>query len=115
MTKPALTVVRGLSNDLPPKWDGRTVEWEGWEPPIFICPPLPDHERACDQCGTIDSKQSNTGRIHTEQGIDLLIASRCQHCNHDTVYEATTQQVWDLDPSDYSDDGSYELGQGSLL
>jgi len=117
MTKPSLRVVRGLGNDLPPKWDGQPVTWEGWNHhPTTMELHLPDDQRACDQCGAIDSKRTNLGRTFRDNIVDkILLARRCRHCNHDTVYDLHADHLWDLDPSDYSDEGSYELGQGALL
>ena len=38
-------------HDLPPKWDGRTVTWQGWQSePTFICPP--PKPTPCRSCGS---------------------------------------------------------------
>lgn len=112
----SLKSINGLGNDLPPRWDGAPITWDGWTEPGFICPPPKEHERACDQCGAIDTKRTNIGRTYASRLVDrILLASRCRHCKHDTVYDMHDDHLWDLDPSDYSDAGSYELGQGALL
>lgn len=117
MSKPKFSIIRGLGNDLPPKWDGHPVTWDGWEGgEIFICPPPTDQDRACAQCGVVDSQRKNMGRTFKDGIVHhFLHAKRCRHCNHDTVYDLRADKLWDLDPSDYSDEGSYEIGQGALL
>lgn len=35
-----------------------------------------------------------------------LHATRCVHCDHDVVTDTQTGQVWDLDHTDYGDEGS---------
>lgn len=45
-----LTMLR--KHDLPPRWDGRAVVWQGWEyapSGVFICPP-PTRD-VCEGCG----------------------------------------------------------------
>ena len=136
MTKPNLEVRHGLGNDLPPKWDGQPVEWEGWinlETSMAIHSPLDD--LTCRACGSIGEPSINSGkRLQTfrtwkrtrsghrylsnethQRPIRDLWAFRCRHCGHDQVLDDRTDTIWDLDPSDYSDDGSYEVGQGALL
>jgi len=44
-------LVLAQANDLPPRWDGLIVQWQGWEYPLtaFVCPP-PKRE-VCQRCG----------------------------------------------------------------
>lgn len=85
----------------------------------------------CDVCGRVGRKLRSTGlrgpvpgatvegerlRIHrngrpvhaTEPAPALrtLHASRCVGCGHDQVLDTETNELWDLDDSDYGPDGS---------
>lgn len=51
--------------DLPPRWDGNVVVWDGWDRldahgPVFICPPTPRH--CCPACGSLTPSLTNRGR-----------------------------------------------------
>jgi hypothetical protein len=136
VTNLTFEVHRGLGNDLPPKWDGRPVEWEGWRNlETSMALHLPVDDLTCRACGAIGERAINSGKRlrtfrkeqRTKSGaiylstqryrrpVRDLFAFRCRHCGHDQVLDTSTDQLWDLDPSDYSDEGSYELGQGALL
>jgi hypothetical protein len=119
-------------HDLPTFWDGRKVEWEGWTThqttARFHLPP-----EVCVACGLSAEHSINLGRVHPlpeetyvvslykrlpsgrtyDKGRELsawpvvfLVAFRCQHCEHDTVWDKRTDEWWDLDPSDYGEGGS---------
>lgn len=119
-------------HDLPPKWDGLAVIWEPWEPAgdIFICPAAPT---GCTECGSTATPISSRGtvavsHIVTRQrladyltnrsrlgplayrarilGTGRLFAYRCPDCHHDSVHDLNTRESWDLDCTDYGDDGS---------
>lgn len=107
-------------HDLPPKWDGWPVEWEGWGWfDGFICfrskgaGPSPT---VCHKCGHVGDQPMNRGRAREPypwrgryQGGQMLIAFRCARCRHDTVTtDVHGQQVWDLEPADYLTEGSNE-------
>lgn len=110
-------------HDLPPKWDGHPVEWEGWrhlDSPI-ICPP-PKDLGTCARCGSLTPLLHNVGmrRIAYDDNVirvgvarqlpretkAALTALRCPDCLHDTVVDLWLGEVWDLDPTDYGDQGS---------
>jgi len=104
-------------NDLPPAWDGHHVEWEGWtdQPPIFLCGrgAAAARREVCPACGSTAPSVRNVG--HYNLGRDWrtgyertrrLVALRCPDCMHDQVWETWKNTWWDLDPSDYGDDGS---------
>ena len=58
-----LTLLR--EHDLPPRWDGHAVWWEGWHPgivPVFICPP-PRRPLCCEGCGSLAEPVSNCGLV----------------------------------------------------
>lgn len=121
--------------DLPPFWDGVPVEWSEWSQArstlILHAPP---ETLACDQCGTVDEVMINFGKRPPEKptftttrtkttksghkyGVPAevkswpvrdIYAARCRHCGHDRVTDLRTDEVWDLDESDYAPEGSYE-------
>lgn len=122
-------------HDLPPRWDGRIVVWQGWQaqPPAFICPP--PRPSCCIACGSTAQRVINSGLVarspritHTDLADDEenrrrlgslahkrpLIATyrlrvfRCPDCRHDEVHDGDTDQLWELDDSDYGDDGSVD-------
>ncbi|MEB3023402.1 MULTISPECIES: CpXC domain-containing protein [Mycolicibacter] len=111
-------------HDLPPRWDGLPVQWGDWRPPpeLFICPPSRT-QQCCPRCGDTRAQQMNLGRIWTDpatappaisrgrllggrQLIAMLTAFRCPNCGHDTVL-GSDGQLWDLDMTDYTDNGSW--------
>lgn len=112
--------------DLPPRWDGLPVEWGQWDDPapMFICPPPKQPDR-CGQCGSTSAPLICSGRIWTDPAsappgiglgrlrggrhlVGMLLASRCPDCRHDVVLDAEGQP-WDLDDTDYGDDGSFDI------
>lgn len=120
-------------HDLPPRWDGHAVVWEPWQ--------LSDHGSlryhsalevlACTACGSLNPLHwRSTGarallpatshdhiRSASAMGkggryaLRTLSATRCLDCGHDQVYDLDAAELWDLDPSDYGDDGSVPPGQ----
>ena len=135
-TQPTLPTDR--AHDLPPRWDGHVVVWDGWEPaadrPMFICPP-PKEPDSCTACGSLARPMRNKGRVADSaitahamidqedarrallppelrhkiprRAFYRLVAHRCPDCRHDRVLEDLTTW-WDLDESDYTDDGSFD-------
>lgn len=128
-----LTMLR--EHDLPPRWDGRLVTWSGWtpQPPAFICPPPPLGDTCCPACGSIAPRSQNRGLVahsprttreqldddaenrrrlgslsHKRKRLDTLrlYAFRCPDCRHDQVLDLETDEFWDLDHTDYGDEGS---------
>lgn len=125
----------GRAHDLPRFWDGRAVIWSGWEPLVggFICPP--PKPSCCKACGSLAKPVVNRGRVaqvgathaaisaidakrellplgikHRLKGpraIYELTAFRCPDCRHDQI-DDRDGHTWDLDESDYSEDGSWE-------
>lgn len=127
-----LTMLR--EHDLPPRWDGLAVVWDGWcrPAPAFICPPH-DNDR-CEGCGSTASAVHNRGRVarvpavtHDRirqvddardrlpvreqhrvpaKALHRLVAFRCPDCHLDVVHDHDTDQTWTLDHTDYGHDGS---------
>lgn len=109
-------------HDLPPRWDGFTVEWaEQWEPLSASLSVHLDDLGACEECGSVAWRLTRFGRYwavglrleHSpltkpSRKINRLLASRCQDCDHTTITEVGTWQTWDIDPSDLTDAGSYD-------
>ncbi|CAN3131962.1 hypothetical protein ACNUDN_29000 [Mycobacterium sp. smrl_JER01] len=116
-------------HDLPPRWDGLPVEWGSWSDTadIIICPPPPRRPK-CVRCGSHQDPHMNLGRVWTEPGmvrairraqlsngrhlVAHLAAFRCPDCEHDHVIDLVNDQAWDLDTTDYTDDGSYDVAAG---
>lgn len=108
-------------HDLPPKWDGRRVEWSAFEwshdamggGQVFICPP-PAEPDACSACGGTKPTITATGTVHPLPGdghdwpVKQLVVWRCMDCRHDVVYDMARGATYDLDETDYGDDGSHE-------
>ncbi len=101
-------------HDLPPKWDGHHVEWTGWQnaPVTFICPPK--KSEPCRMCGSTADTIHNRGyyrgldRRTGRQWKRVVLALRCPDCRTDQAMD-WHGDWWDLDPSDYTNDGSRVL------
>lgn len=111
-------------HDLPPRWDGLPVQWGDLsDTAAIICPPPRKPDR-CDQCGTTRARLSNIGRVWTDAAsapasigrarlhrnrhlVSLITVFRCTACNHDSVVDPNGR-MWDLDITDYTDDGSWD-------
>jgi hypothetical protein len=91
--------------------------------PAFICPP--QARECCSGCGSTSQQPCNTGLVALRRRTTLadiegharghhvgrvavirLFAWRCPDCHLDVVSDMQTGQVWDLDMSDYGDEGS---------
>lgn len=121
MTIP-LTFEADRKHDLPPKWDERRVEWDGWEPTPYTTYELHAGVEPCPACQLVFPTLSTVGTVHrrttTEDGrngnvialqrgpLRDLYARRCLNCNIDQVYQMSTGQLWQLDSRDYGDEGS---------
>lgn len=132
-----LTLV-ATRHDLPPRWDGRPVEWGEWHQAQTTLPfHTPVADQACTACGLIAEPAISAGRIPPlasetfevpdirtlrsgrtyERGKKLvpawavvcLVAFRCTGCGADRVHDERTGETWDLDASDYGDAGSVEV------
>lgn len=122
-----------VRNDLPPKWDGRPVEWRGWthgnSTMVFHAP----RER-CEGCGSSNEPSVNPGVTDPDPGETYtyepikktrsgreyigpatttaarrwvrIVAFRCPDCGRDEVWDKRTDEWWTLDESDYGSDGS---------
>ena len=117
-------VQRRHKNDLPPKWDGVTINWSGWTR-LEQSSLRFHHDDQCTDCGSVDQCYVNTGRglvddseainrsvidIFTKRHIgDIhirLTAFRCAGCGRDHVLDGNGV-TWTLDASDYQDKGSF--------
>lgn len=121
--------------DLPPFWDGVPVTWDAWsDVRSTLILHVPAEAMACDQCGAVDEnliawglrppaeatymttkvKTLKSGRKYDRQveveawPVRDIYAARCRHCGHDRVTDTRTDEVWDLDETDYVPEGSYE-------
>jgi hypothetical protein len=135
-----LQLVHSRAHDLPPLWDGRRVDWSAWEElgHTSLVFHAPADEFACTGCGWIaDTELRAVGRVHPEPGatftvlphararheievpawpVARLSVLRCAGCGLDEVTDMETGEVWDLEPSDYTDAGSWpEPEQGALF
>jgi len=122
-------------HDLPPLWDGRKVEWQGW---THYQSSMRFHRKPekCDNCGDVSGvepsinlgivaplpgekmtvprevKSKRSGREYVRNvEVDAwpliqLVAFRCANCGHDQVHDQRTDEWWDLDEQDYGDEGS---------
>lgn len=129
-------VVEVPGPDLPPKWDGRSVQWRGWtQSTAFLCHRGRRKARKdiCSECGSTARPEVNLGVLHPAEGamisIDVpqrapsgrtyfkpvlkpawpivdLVAFRCPGCTTDSVWQMSTDHYWVLDPDDYSPEGS---------
>lgn len=103
---------------LPPKWDGHPVAWSGWidTSDIIICPP--PKQAPCPGCGKYTQPQLNEGRLLPfSRPIRSLMLYRCMACGHtevDELADGAYVRSWVLDDSDYGDQGSTYLQQGTL-
>lgn len=115
-------------NDLPPRWDGNIVEWSPWKlterGSIIFHQPL--SSTACARCGLLEHRvwisrgaravlpsitleqirAATKARKGGKYALVRFYAERCLGCGHDQVYDLDEDELWDLDPSDYTDDGS---------
>lgn len=105
------------AHQLPPKWDGCTVEWGEWSRDNNS---LRFHLRddCCPWCGSITERVYALGLVRADgpgmafmrksRGYQLgrLHVFRCTGCHHDQVTDLAGI-TWDLDDDDYGDDGSW--------
>ena len=116
MSEPTLPTAP-RAHQLPPKWDGCTVEWGEWQRDDSS---LRLHLRpdCCPICGSLTARTMAMGMVRSDgprvfflrshRGYQLgrLFAWRCPDCKHDQVTDLGGA-LWDLDDTDYDDDGSY--------
>jgi predicted RNA-binding Zn-ribbon protein involved in translation (DUF1610 family) len=122
-------------HDLPPAWDGQAVEWTEWEQ-RWTTMRLHTKPDVCDFCGSTAEPGISLGLVQPKPGeqttitrtvkakrsgreygreVDVdawaiywLAAFRCPGCSHDVVWDRRTDEWWDLDEQDYTDEGSTE-------
>ena len=60
----------GRRHDLPPRWDGRIVEWSEWDTsPTFVCGPRgPVRASRCEGCGSTASRATSRGTVYPLAG-----------------------------------------------
>jgi len=117
MTQPTLPTAP-RAHQLPPRWDGCTVEWGEWQRDDTS---LRFHLRpdCCPMCGSLTARVHAMGLLRADGQRTFLLrrlrsgyqpgrlhAWRCPDCQHDQVADLGGC-VWDLDDTDYTDDGSY--------
>jgi len=117
MTQPTLPTAPH-AHQLPPRWDGCTVEWGEWQRDDST---LRFHRRpdCCPVCGSLAERVHAAGKVRTDGPQVFLLrrlrtgyqpgrlyAWRCPDCQHDQVTDLAGV-VWDLDDTDYGDGGSY--------
>lgn len=109
-------------HDLPPRWDGHTVEWAPqWAQLATSLSLHLEDFGACEECGSVqwrltrsgsyrapDPQQDTTPPTRPDLQPHRLTASRCQDCAHTTITEITTGKTWTIDATDLTDDGSYD-------
>ena len=111
-------------HDLPPLWDDNPVTWGPWQ--VIVSSwrfHAPLDAQVCRSCGSLAARASCSGLVRHPLAAPLdefahrLLVERCTDCGHDTVYDLLTDQSWDLNPSDYGDEGSVdpEKVQGALF
>lgn len=133
MTGPRLTVVPPLvERPLPVAWDDLPVRWQPAEVPgpVFVCPPpKPTPCAGCRQPtqpvaswrGLVEQpvpaywrRDPSTGRPRHWTASSRVLArlrlTRCA-CGHDVVVDLETDEVWDLDETDYGPAGSVHPDQ----
>lgn len=126
----------GHKHDLPPTWDGQVVRWKPWQPTedIQICPPPKPVK--CVRCKSTKPPLLAFGLVHPRPGATMTVtetvpsrrqpgasferskqvpawptlrlsAFRCPDCKLDDVWDRDTDTWWELDDSDYGDEGSH--------
>lgn len=108
--------------------------WQGWsETPTSMRFHSP--KERCDHCRSEQEPMVNLGLLHPKPGetfeversrrlrsgrqwtelVDVsawpvihLAAFRCPECRCDQVHDSRDDSWWDLDPSDYADEGSWD-------
>ena len=60
----------GRRHDLPPRWDGRIVEWSEWDTsPTFVCGPRGSVRASrCEGCGSTASNATSRGTVYPLDG-----------------------------------------------
>ncbi len=107
---------------LPIKWDGHPIVWDldaGWTPVgdfTFGGGASRLGWRGCRQCHTKILPRMISGRVICP-GPRRLVLYRCMTCGYTTVSEITKYgwHEWILDDSDYGDQGSNYMEQGTLI
>lgn len=107
-------------HDLPPLWDGRTVQWSDWTDETGLAARttlvfhVPADHWACTGCGWIrDSELRAVGTLlpgsvaDTAWPVVRLVVRRCPGCHLDQVTDISTGEVWDLEDADYGAAGSW--------
>ncbi|WP_157571812.1 hypothetical protein [Nocardioides alkalitolerans] len=95
------------AHDLPPMWDGVPVTWSAWETeaPTTIRLHV-DDMGACGRCGSLELTLTARGVLEGDLHPLRLYVSRCPDCHLDTVLDLVGDESWELDDTDYDDQGS---------
>lgn len=123
-------------HDLPPRWDGHPVEWRPWQPGYTTTYEWHAKQpTVCGHCASTSKPSTAHGVVYApETGliqfrprggyphhlgqakaaahargapVRWLTAFRCPDCRTDRIHDQTTNELWDLDDSDYTNEGSY--------
>lgn len=108
MTRPHLRQL-GIPTNYPPlptSWDGDPTKWGPWQRPArtsleYTTP------WACPQCAIPTGAWTARGYTKTTTGArSRFYATRCGWCGYTDVYEYATDELWELDATDYGPEGS---------
>ena len=82
-------------NDLPPKWDGRRVDWSDWDTSaVFICGPTRARQQRCEGCGSTASRATSLGTVYPLDGETFETHEpRVKRTRSGREYEAGTTTV----------------------
>ncbi|MEE8666866.1 MAG: hypothetical protein SOI13_01480 [Bifidobacterium mongoliense] len=111
-----------MRHALPVKWDGHPILWDtdqGWSSvsDLMICGGTTKNGwKGCEQCHTQVMPRTINGQV-CDFTPHRLVLFRCMTCGYTTVSELTGHgwREWILDESDYGDQGSNYLEQGTLI
>lgn len=118
------------THDLPALWDGHRVEWAGWRQEPRTTLDFHGSREVCPHCASSATQSINYGvvwakpsgllqfpRRHAwnssklrddgDHAVKWLTAYRCPDCRTDEVWDRFSDELWVLDNTDYTDDGSW--------
>lgn len=116
-------------NELPVAWDGVPLTWGDLMPLYamthvepYACNGHNGTSTAVDvYIGKVPGepvepywiRDKTTGHARKRPGWETrharLVLYRCLDCGHDQVFDTDSDTYWDLDETDYADEGSFEI------